>query len=156
MLLNVEHIRQLNSRDENMAYMIIQKSIEKFFYDLVRNYGTLNQRYILLDSSYLPYQYLSIPVIERVILLLEKELGYAIIVQKTDNRAQGYAIGDLIQIYLFDPIDYSENDVNVTTNSVVSQTLYSSFTGYNNLNGNLKKENYLSCNQVKYLIGEKK
>ncbi len=152
MLLNVEHIRQLNARNEKMSYMIIQKSIEKFFNDLIRNYGILNQRYILIDSSYLPYQYLSVSVIQNIIILLEKELGYYIIIQKVDNRTVGYNKGDLIQIYLFDPLDYSEHDVNVMTNSVVSQTLYSTFTGYNNIKGDIQKENYLQCQKTKYLL----
>lgn len=154
MLLNIEHIRQLNSKNEDMSYMIIQKSLERFFYDLMRNYGVLNQRYILVDSSYIPYQHLSINIIERIIYLFEKELGYTIIVQKVDNRADGYVNGDLIQIYLFDPIDFSEHDVNVITNSITSQTIYSGFTGYNNITGNMKKSSYLTCNDTKRLLNE--
>lgn len=154
MLLNIEHIRQLNSKNEDMSYMIIQKSLERFFYDLMRNYGVLNQRYILIDSSYIPYQHLSINIIERIIYLLEKELGYSIIVQKVDNRAEGYVSGDLIQIYLFDPQDFSEHDVNVITNSITSQTIYSGFTGYNNITGNMKRDSYLTCNNTKYLLNE--
>lgn len=154
MLLNIEHIRQLNSKNEDMSYMIIQKSLERFFYDLMRNYGVLNQRYILVDSSYIPYQHLSINIIERIIHLFEKELGYTIIVQKVDNRADGYVIGDLIQIYLFDPIDFSEHDVNVITNSITSQTIYSGFTGYNNITGNMKKSSYLTCKDTKCLLNE--
>lgn len=154
MLLNIEHIRQLNSKNEDMSYMIIQKSLERFFYDLMRNYGVLNQRYILIDSSYIPYQHLSINIIERIIYLLEKELGYSIIVQKVDNRAEGYVSGDLIQIYLFDPLDFSEHDVNVITNSITSQTIYSGFTGYNNITGNMKRDSYLTCNNTKYLLNE--
>ena len=154
MLLNIEHIRQLNSKNEDMSYMIIQKSLERFFYDLMRNYGVLNQRYILIDSSYIPYQHLSINIIERIIYLLEKELGYSIIVQKVDNRAEGYVSGDLIQIYLFDPLDFSEHDVNVITNSITSQTIYSGFTGYNNITGNMKRSSYLMCNNTKYLLNE--
>ena len=154
MLLNIEHIRQLNSKNEDMSYMIIQKSLERFFYDLMRNYGVLNQRYILIDSSYIPYQHLSINIIERIIYLLEKELGYSIIVQKVDNRALGYVDGDLIQIYLFDPLDFNEQDVNVITNSITSQTIYSGFTGYNNITGNMKRDSYLTCNNTKYLLNE--
>lgn len=155
MLLNIDHIRQLNAKNEDMSYMIIQKSLERFFYDLMRNYGVLNQRYILIDSSYIPYQHLSVSIIERIIYLLEKELGYTIIVQKVDNRAQGYIKGDLIQIYLFDPSDFSEHDVNVITNSITSQTIYSGFTGYNNINGDTKKDRYLTCNECKYLLDGK-
>ena len=154
MLLNIEHIRQLNSKNEDMSYMIIQKSLERFFYDLMRNYGVLNQRYILIDSSYIPYQHLSINIIERIIYLLEKELGYSIIVQIVDNRAEGYVSGDLIQNYLFDPQDFSEHDVNVITNSITSQTIYSGFTGYNNITGNMKRSSYLMYNNTKYLLNE--
>lgn len=152
MLLNVNNIRQLNARNEEMSYQIIVKSIEKFFSDLVRNYGILNQRYILIDSSYLPYQYLSISVIYKLVSLLEKQLGYYIIIQKVDNRTSGYSRGDLIQIYLFDPLDYSDEDVNVTVNSMVSQTIYSTFNGYNNIDGKLGKSGYLDCSQTKYII----
>ena len=81
MLLSVDNIRQLNLKTTQMSYNIIEKCIEKFFNDLVRYYGILNQKHINLDSSYLPYQYLSIEVIEKVIDLLENKLGYAIIIQ---------------------------------------------------------------------------
>ena len=61
----------------------------------------------------------------------------------------------MIQIYLFDPLDFNEQDVNVITNSITSQTIYSGFTGYNNINGNMKKDKYLFCPQTKYLLGVK-
>lgn len=150
MLLSVNDIRQLNKRTPEMSYMIIEKCIEKFFTDLLRYHGVLNQNYILIDSTYLPYQYLSIEVIEKVIYLLEKELGFSVVVQKMDNDTyNGFSKGDLIQILLFDPLDFDESEANVQLNSTHHQTLYSTFNGYNNLRGEIKGNKYLDTTGYK-------
>lgn len=150
MLLSVDNIRQLNQKTIQMSYNIIEKCIEKFFNDLVRYYGILNQKHINLDSSYLPYQYLSIEVIEKVIDLLENKLGYAIIIQKMDNKTiLGFRPGDLIQILLYDPLDYDEADVNLQVNGVNTQALYSTFHNFNNLDGRMQNPQYLLCDNFK-------
>lgn len=150
MLLNVNDIRKLNQRTPEMSYMIVEKCIEKFFTDLLRYHGVLQQNYILIDSTYLPYQYLSVEVIEKVIYLLEKELGYSVIVQKMDNSTyNGFRKGDLIQIMLFDPLDYDELEANIKSNSMHNQTLYSTFNGYNNLRGDKSGNNYLDVAKSK-------
>ena len=150
MLLTVENIRQLNMKTPEMSYNIIEKCIEKFFNDLIRYYGILNQKHINLDSSYLPYQYLSIEVIEKIIDLLENKLGYAIIVQKMDNKTtMGFKPGDLIQILLYDPLDYDEGDVNLQVNGINSQALYSTFHEFNNLDGSIKEPKYLLCDKFR-------
>ncbi len=152
MLLNVNDIRKLNAKSPELSYMIIEKCIEKFFTDLLRYNGVLNQKYIILDSTYLPYQYLSIEIIEKIIDLLEKQLGYAIIIQKLDNSTyNGYKKGDLIQIMLFDPLNYDEEEVNIKANSVNCQTLYSTFNSFNNLDGKYTKISYLDCKEFNYM-----
>ena len=150
MLLSVNDIRELNKRTPEMSYMIIEKCIEKFFTDLLRYHGVLNQNYILIDSTYLPYQYLSIEVIEKVIYLLENELGFSVVIQKMDNDTyNGFSKGDLIQILLFDPLDFDELEANVQLNSTHHQTLYSTFNGYNNLRGDIKSKQYLDTTGYK-------
>ena len=150
MLLTVDNIRQLNQKTTQMSYNIIEKCIEKFFNDLVRYYGILNQKHINLDSSYLPYQYLSVEVIEKVIDLLENKLGYAIIIQKMDNKTiLGFKPGDLIQILLYDPLDYDEADVNLQVNGVNTQALYSTFHDFTNLDGNMQNPQYLLCDNFR-------
>ncbi len=150
MLLSVNDIRKLNERTPEMSYMIVEKCIEKFFTDLLRYHGVLNQNYILIDSTYLPYQYLSIEVIEKVIHLLEKELGFSVVVQKMDNGTfNGFNKGDLIQIILFDPLNFDELEANIKCNSTHHQTLYSTFNGYNNLYGEHKDNKYLDVSGYK-------
>lgn len=154
MLLNINDIRKLNSKNEDMSYVIVEKCIEKFFNDLVKCYGILNQNFILIDSAYLPYQYLSVSVIEKIIILLECNLGYSIIVQKLNNNNKGYINGDLIQILLFDPDDYKEDEVNIQLNSITAPALYSTFNEFNNLYGTVKEEIYMTCNN-RFLLNEK-
>ena len=146
MLLNVEDLRKLNQRSPEMSYMIVEKCIEKYFTDLLRYQGILHQNYILIDSTYLPWQYLSQEVIEKIVYKLEKELGYFVVVQKMDNDSyNGFKPGDVIQMLLFDPLNFDKDEVNVAVNSVHHQTLYSTFSEYNNIDGHIKKSEYLDA-----------
>ena len=67
-----------------------------------------------------------------------------------DNKTiLGFRPGDLIQILLYDPLDYDEADVNLQVNGVNTQALYSTFHDFNNLDGKIQNPQYLLCDNFR-------
>lgn len=147
MLINIEKMRMLRNDTVEMKYNLIKPNIERFFRDYIYYYNIYDRTELIIDSGYLPYHYLDPQVIERIINLLENELGYKVIVMKTTNtNKQGYQKGDLINIRLFDIKYTTPKEVDDYFNLKMFQPLYSSFHNFHNINGEGKYESsYLSC-----------
>ncbi|MDD3303702.1 MAG: hypothetical protein PHP54_02165 [Clostridia bacterium] len=147
MLINVEKMRLLKNDSPEMKYSLIKTNIERFFRDYIYYYNVYDGKELIIDSGYLPYHYLDNSVIEKIVTLLEDELGYSVIVVKTTNTSkQGYQKGDLINIRLFDKNQATAKEVDDYFNLKMFQPLYSSFHSFNNINGDGKFESsYMSC-----------
>ena len=130
-----------------MKFKLLKPNIERFFRDYIYYFNLYEREELIIDSGYLPYHYLDETVLAKVVDLLEKELGYSIIIMKTTNINQlGYQKGDLINIRLFDPKNANPKDIDDYFNLKMFQPLYSTFHSYNNIQGKLKNNvSYLSC-----------
>lgn len=147
MLINVEKMRMLKTRDPEVRFKLIKQNLERFFRDYIYYYNVYDRDELIIDSGYLPFHYLDQEVLDRVIRLLEVELGYSIIIMKTTNINKiGYMKDDLINIRLFDKISTSPKEVDDYFNLKLFQPLYSSFHNYYNIDGSQKQlSSYMSC-----------
>ncbi|MEG1059122.1 MAG: hypothetical protein RSE00_02840 [Clostridia bacterium] len=85
MLINVEKMRMLKTRDPEVRFKLVHQNLERFFRDYIYYYNVYDRDELIIDSGYLPYHYLDTLVLQKVVKLLEKDLGYAIIIVKTTN-----------------------------------------------------------------------
>lgn len=146
MLIDVEKMRMLKTDNPNMKFKLIKQNLERFFRDYIYYYNVYDRTELIIDAGYLPYHYLDIEVINKIISLLEEELGYSIIIMKITNTDQiGYKKGDLINIRLFDRKVVTPKEVDDYFNLKMFQPLYSSFHNYTNLAGDIKTDSYVSC-----------
>lgn len=146
MLIDVEKMRKLRNNTPEMKFSLLKPNIERFFRDYIYYYDIYNRNELIIDSGYLPYHYLTPEVIEKLINLLENELGYNIIIMKTTNTNKlGYQKGDLINIRLFDRQNTTAKEIDDYFNLKMFQPLYSSFHNFNNIYGDRKIDSYLSC-----------
>lgn len=146
MLIDVEKMRMLRTNDPHMKFKLIKPNIERFFRDYIYYFNIYDRDELIIDSGYLPWHYLDENVITMIIDLLEKELGYNIIIMKTTNTGKrGYHRGDLINIRLFDRKNTTIKEVDEYFNMKMYQPLYSSFHNYCNLSGVDEQPSYLSC-----------
>lgn len=147
MLIDVERMRLLKTDSPEMKFKLLKPNIERFFRDYIYYFNVYDRDELIIDSGYLPYHYLDNQVLEKVIGLLEGELGYNIIIMKTTNTLQkGYQKGDLINIRLFDRKTATPKEVDDYFNLKMFQPLYSSFHNYNNISMVEKQEkSYFSC-----------
>lgn len=146
MLIDVEKMRMLKTNNSEMKFKLIKPNIERFFRDYIYYFNIYDRDELIIDSGYLPWHYLDENVINMIIDLLEKELGYNIIIMKTTNTNQkGYKRGDLINIRLFDSKNTTSKEVDDYFNMKIYQPLYSSFHNYYNVSGNNQEPSYLSC-----------
>lgn len=150
MLISVDKMRLLKSESPEMKFKLLKPNIERFFRDYIYYFNLYDRDELIIDSGYLPYHYLDENVLSKVVDLLEKELGYAIIIVKTTNTNQiGYKPGDLINIRLFDPKNSNPKDIDDYFNLKMFQPLYSSMHNYNNIHGSLDSiHSYVSCLDV--------
>lgn len=154
-LISVDKMRLLKSDNPEMKFKLLKPNIERFFRDYIYYFNLYDRDELIIDSGYLPYHYLDETVLQKIIDLLEKELGYAIIIVKTTNINKiGYKPGDLINIRLFDPKNSNPKDIDDYFNLKIFQPLYSSMHSYNNINGELENtSSYMSClNLPKYFL----
>ena len=141
MLIDVERMRLLKTDSPEMKFKLLKPNIERFFRDYIYYFNVYDRKELIIDSGYLPYHYLDNEVLEKVINLLEGELGYNIIIMKTTNTFQkGYKKGDLINIRLFDKQTATPKEVDDYFNLKMFQPLYSSFHNYNNISNNESEE----------------
>ena len=147
MLINVDRMRMLKTKDPEVRYKLVKQNLERFFRDYIYYYNVYDREELIIDAGYLPNHYLDEVVINKVIHLLEDELGYAIIIMKVTNTNKlGYEIGDLINIRLFDKKTADPKDVDDYFNLRMFQPLYSSLHDYYNVDGSLPAPNdYISC-----------
>lgn len=158
MLINVERMRMLKTRDPEVRFKLIKKNLERFFRDYIYYFNVYDRDELIIDSGYLPYHYLDQDVLDRIISLLENELGYSIIIMKTTNTNKiGYIKDDLINIRLFDRELTDPKTADDYFNLKMFQPLYSSFHNYYNIDGRQEyTKSYLSCLDVtnSYLLEE--
>ncbi|MEG1705859.1 MAG: hypothetical protein RR290_04730 [Clostridia bacterium] len=153
MLIDVTKMRLLKTRDPEVRFKLIKQNLERFFRDYIYYYNVYDRDELIIDSGYLPYHYLDEEVINKVINLLENELGYSIIIMKTSNiKKIGYLKDDLISIRIFDKQVTTPKEVDDYFNLRTYQPLYSSFHNFYNLDGRIEKlPAYLSCLDVNEL-----
>jgi len=145
-LIDVEKMRMLKTNNSEMKFKLVKPNIERFFRDYIYYFNIYDREELIIDSGYLPWHYLDEKVIDKIIDLLEKELGYNIIIMKTTNTNQmGYKRGDLINIRLFDRKNTTSKEVDDYFNMKIYQPLYSSFHNYYNVSGTTEEPSYLSC-----------
>lgn len=147
MLINVEKMRLLKTRNPEVRFKLIRQNLERFFRDYIYYYNVYDRDELIIDSGYLPFHYLDQEVLDMIIRLLEVELGYSIIIMKITNTNKiGYLKDDLINIRLFDKESAKPKDADDYFNLKMFQPLYSSFHSYYNIDGNQKKiASYMSC-----------
>lgn len=148
MLIDVNKMRLLKNENPEMKYKLVKQNIERFFRDYIYYYNVYDRDELIIDSGYLPYHYLDEVVLNKLINLLEKELGYGIIMMKTTNiNKQGYEKGDLINIRLFDMQTANSKDIDDYFNLKMFQPLYSTFHNFYNISGENEYSNkgYISC-----------
>lgn len=147
MLINVEKMRLLKTRNPEVRFKLIRKNLERFFRDYIYYYNIYDRDELIIDSGYLPYHYLDQDVLDMIIRLLEEELGYAIIIMKTTNINKiGYIKDDLINIRLFDRELTNPKEADNYFNLKMFQPLYSSFHNYYNIDGSQRQlPSYVSC-----------
>ena len=151
MLIDVEKMRLLRTDTTEMKFKLLKTNIERFFRDYIYYYNVYDRDELIMDSGYLPYHYLDAKVLDKVIDLLENQLGYNIIIVKTTNILQpGYHKGDLINIRIFDRKTANPKEVDDYFNLKMFSPLYSSFHNYYNINGersnNIQNDiPYISC-----------
>ncbi len=158
MLIDVEKMRLLKSDNPEVRYKLVKQNIERFFRDYIYYYNVYDRNELIIDSGYLPFHYLDEIVLNKIIGLLEKELGYGIIIMKTTNiNKQGYEKGDLINIRLFDKQTANYKEVDDYFNLKMFQPLYSTFHNYYNIDGSIieTSKSYLSCKDMNNaMLGE--
>lgn len=147
MLINVEKMRLLKTKNPEVRFKLIRQNLERFFRDYIYYYNVYDRNELIIDSGYLPFHYLDEEVLNMVITLLEVELGYSIIIMKTTNINKiGYMKDDLINIRLFDKSSTNPKDADDYFNLRMFQPLYSSFHNYYNIDGSQNKlTSYISC-----------
>jgi hypothetical protein len=147
LLIDVEKMRALKNNTPEVKFKLIKQNLERFFRDYIYYYNIYDRKELIIDAGYLPYHYLDEEVLKRIISLLEKELGYSIIIMKITNvDKKGYQQGDLINIRLFDNQNATYKEVDDYFNLKMFQPLYSSLHNYYNINGvEESKVSYLSC-----------
>ena len=148
MMLTMDNLRSLKKVDNSEGkYKLIEKNIERYFRDLIYYFNIYDREELIIESGYLPYHYLDSGVIDKIIDLLENELGYAIIIVKINNITKsGYEYGDLLNIKLFDPQNINLKEVDNFFNLKMYQPLYSTYHNFKNLDGdNQLNVPYLSC-----------
>lgn len=151
MLIDVNKMRMLKSDNPEMRFKLVKSNIERFFRDYIYYYNVYDRKELIIDSGYLPFHYLDEIVLNKIINLLEKELGYGIIMVKTTNiNKKGYQKDDLINIRLFDSKTADPKDIDDYFNLKMFQPLYSTYHNYYNISGdNENKEmSYMSCLEV--------
>ncbi len=151
MLIDVNKMRLLKSDNPEMKFKLVKSNIERFFRDYIYYYNVYDRKELIIDSGYLPFHYLDEIVLNKIIDLLEKELGYGIIMVKTTNiNKKGYQKDDLINIRLFDSKTADPKDIDDYFNLKMFQPLYSTYHNYYNISGeNENKEmSYMSCLEV--------
>lgn len=149
MLIDVEKMRLLRTDTTEMKYKLLKTNIERFFRDYIYYFNVYEGKELIIDSGYLPFHYLDRDVLPRIVSLLEKELGYDIIMMKTTNvNKQGYIKGDLINIRLFDRQIATPKEVDDYFNLKIFQPLYSTFHQYDNIDGEAQNDSsYLKCQE---------
>lgn len=149
MLIDVEKMRLLRTDTTEMKYKLLKTNIERFFRDYIYYFNVYEGKELIIDSGYLPFHYLDRDVLPRIVTLLEKELGYDIIMMKTTNvNKQGYIKGDLINIRLFDRQIATPKEVDDYFNLKIFQPLYSTFHQYDNIDGETQNESsYIKCQE---------
>ena len=146
MLIDVNTMRKLKVNDTNVKYKLIKQNIERFFRDYIYYFNIYEGNELIIDSGYLPYHYLDSEVLNKIIYLLEIELGYAIIIMKiTNTYEKGYKKGDLINIRLFDLETAGYKELDDYFNLRMYQAIYSTMHNFNNILGEIVEDNYLSC-----------
>ncbi len=146
MLIDVEKMRMLKSNNPEMKFKLVKQNLERFFRDYIYYYNVYDRTELIIDAGYLPYHYLDQYVIDKIINLLENELGYSIIIMKITNIDEiGYKKGDLINIRLFDRKTATPSEVDNYFNLKMFQPLYSSLHNYYNVNGEVNNASYVSC-----------
>lgn len=156
MLINIEKMRILKTREPEIRYKLIKQNIERFFRDYIYYFNVYDREDLVIDSGYLPFHYLDKEVLDKIINLLEVELGYSIIIMKTSNVNQiGYTKDDLINIRLFDKTLIKPKVVDDYFNLSLLQPLYSTFHNFYNIDGSQKQitsyTSYLDCNNNRFL-----
>lgn len=155
MLIDVNKMRLLKSDNPEMRFKLVKQNIERFFRDYIYYYNVYDRKELIIDSGYLPFHYLDEIVLNKIINLLEKELGYGIIMMKTTNiNKKGYQKDDLINIRLFDSKTADPKDIDDYFNLKMFQPLYSTYHNYYNISGEDEKKeaSYLSCLEVGNVI----
>ena len=148
MLIDVNTMRKLKVDDTMVKYKLIKQNIERFFRDYIYYFNIYERDELIIDSGYLPYHYLDNEVLNKIISLLEVELGYAIIIMKITNTFEkGYKKGDLINIRLFDLEKATYKELDDYFNLRMYQAIYSTMHNYNNILGEIVEETYLSCKE---------
>ncbi|MEG0073519.1 MAG: hypothetical protein RR922_03475 [Clostridia bacterium] len=147
MLINVESMRMLKTKNTDTKFSLVKQNIERFFRDYIYYFNVYERDEIIIDQGYLPFHYLDEEVIKKVIQLLETELGYGVVILKVNNvNKPGYHYGDMLNIRLYDLKNTSVKDVDDYFNLTSYQSLYSTFHGYYNVGGLLEPEKqYFSC-----------
>ncbi len=146
MLIDVEKMRMLKTDNPDMKFKLVKQNLERFFRDYIYYFNVYDRTELIIDAGYLPYHYLDVEVINRVISLLEEELGYSIIIVKISNTDQiGYKKGDLINIRLFDRKTATPKEVDDYFNLKMFQPIYSSLHNFCNMDGAVKADSYISC-----------
>ena len=147
MLINVENMRLLKNKDADTRFSLVKKNIERFFRDYIYYFNVYDRKELIIDHGYLPFHYLDGAVIEKIVDLLERELGYGVVIVKINNTGKiGYNCGDMINIRLYDIKETTVQEVDKYFNQISYQSLYSTFHGYNNIYGNEgEKVTYFSC-----------
>lgn len=146
MLIDVEKMRMFRTNDPEVKFKLVRQNLERFFRDYLYYYNVYDRDELIIDAGYLPFHYLDEQVLNKVIRLLEEELGYAIIIVKITNTNQiGYQKNDLINIRLFDTQTASVKDVDDYFNLKMFQPIYSTLHSYYNIDGNTALAPYLSC-----------
>jgi hypothetical protein len=111
LLIDVEKMRALKNNTPEVKFKLIKQNLERFFRDYIYYYNIYDRKELIIDAGYLPYHYLDEEVLKRIISLLEKELGYSIIIMIITNvDKKGYQQGDLINIRLLDNVVETAND----------------------------------------------
>ncbi len=148
-------MRLLKSNNPEVRYKLVKQNIERFFRDYIYYYNVYDRNELIIDSGYLPFHYLDEIVLNKIIGLLEKELGYGIIIMKTTNINKiGYEKGDLINIRLFDKQTANSKDIDDYFNLKMFQPLYSTFHNYYNIDGSINEtsKSYLSCKDMNNIM----
>lgn len=160
MLIDVEKMRMLKIDNPEMKFKLVKQNLERFFRDYIYYYNVYEREELIIDAGYLPYHYLDEEVLEKIINLLEDELGYSIIIMKiTNTNKKGYHKGDLINIRLFDKKTATPKEIDDYFNLKMFQPIYSSIHNFNDISGQSSEiPSYMSCLDIdnNFLLGDNK